>query len=109
MTVAQDDLFGSLFEHRDRRIDRLGNPLLELEAQVAWEAFRPLLDQVRHKVRKSSAGRKPWDEVLMFKALVIASLYNLSDEQLEFQIEDRRSFQRSLKIVETERQRSEDF
>jgi transposase, IS5 family len=44
MTVAQDDLFGSLFEHRDRRIDRLGNPLLELDAQVDWEAFRPLLD-----------------------------------------------------------------
>jgi IS5 family transposase len=30
----------------------------------------------------------------MFKSLVLASLYSLSDEQLEFQIEDRRSFQR---------------
>jgi IS5 family transposase len=39
---------------------------------------------------------KPWDGVLMFKALVIVSLYNLSDEQLEFQIEDRRSFQRFI-------------
>lgn len=96
MTTAQDDLFGSLFEHRDRRIDLLGNPLLELEAHVDWDAFRPLLDRVRHKVRKSSAGRKPWDGVLMFKALVLGSLYNLSDEQLEFQIEDRRSFQRFI-------------
>jgi len=84
MTTTQDDLFGSLFEHRDSRIDRLGDPLRELSAQVDWEAFRPLLDRIRNRVRKSSAGRKPWDGVLMFKALVLGSLYNLSDEQLEF-------------------------
>jgi hypothetical protein len=57
MRTAQDDLFGCLFEHRDRRIDRLGNPLLEFEAHVDWDAFRPLLDQVHYKFRKSSAGR----------------------------------------------------
>jgi transposase, IS5 family len=103
MKTPQADLFGFLFEHRDRRIDRLGNPLLELDAQVDWEAFRPLLEQVRNKVRKSSAGRKPWDVVMMFKALVLASLYNLSDEQLEFQIEDRRSFQRFIGLSDAKR------
>ena len=30
--------------------------------------------------RKSSAGRKPLDEVVIFKALVLQSLYNLSDD-----------------------------
>jgi IS5 family transposase len=74
----------------------LGNPLLELDAHIDWEAFRPLLERVRLQARKSSAGRKPWDVILMFKSLVLASLYNLSDEQLEFQIEDRRSFQRFI-------------
>jgi IS5 family transposase len=96
MTRHQDDLFGSLFEHRDQHLNRLGNPLLELDETIDWEAFRPLLDKVRLKERKSSAGRKPWDVILMFKGLVLASLYNLSDEQLEFQIEDRRSFQRFI-------------
>jgi len=43
MSTQQDDLFSSLFEHRDQRIDRLGNPLVELDANVDWEAFRPLL------------------------------------------------------------------
>lgn len=93
MISHQDDLLGSLFEHRDRRLDRLGNPLLELDEPIDWDTFRPLLDKARLKERKSSAGRKPWDVILMFKSLVLASLYNLSDEQLEFQIEDRRSFQ----------------
>jgi len=92
MTIQQNDLFSSLFEHRDQRIDRLGNPLMELDAAIDWEAFRPLLDKARLKERKSSAGRKRWDVILMFKGLVLASLYNLSDEQLEFQIEDRPSY-----------------
>ncbi|MGZ8213990.1 MAG: transposase, partial [Methylosarcina sp.] len=96
MTSPQDDLFGSLFEHRDQHIDRLGDPLLDLNTPIDWESFRPLLEGVRMKARKSSAGRKPWDVVLMFKAQVLASLYTLSDEQLEFQIEDRRSFQRFI-------------
>ena len=91
-TASQDELFGSLFEHRDQHLDRLGNPLVELEATVNWEAFRPILKKTCIKDRKSAAGQKPWDVVLMFKSLVLASLYGLSDEQLEFQIEDRRSF-----------------
>jgi hypothetical protein len=41
--------------------------------------------------RKSAAGRKPCDEVLIFKALIVHSLYNLSDEQMEYQLRDRLS------------------
>jgi hypothetical protein len=70
--------------------------LLELDANIDWEAFRPLLERVRIKTRKLSAGPKPWDVILMFKGLVLVSFYSLSDEQLEFQIEDRRSFQRFI-------------
>jgi IS5 family transposase len=46
--------------------------------------------------RRSAAGRKPWDEVLIFKALVVQALYNLSDEQTEYQLRDRLSFMRFL-------------
>ncbi len=50
------------------------------------EAYVPFVN------RKSSAGRKPWDEVLVFKCLVLQALYNLSDDQAEYQIRDRLSF-----------------
>ena len=33
--------------------------------------------------RKSAAGRKPWDEVLIFKVLVLQALYSLSDDAME--------------------------
>lgn len=87
------DLFGSLFDPQDNRLKQLGNPLLELDMTVDWDAFRPLLNKIHEKERKSQAGARPKDVVMMFKGLVIQNLYGLSDDQLEYQIEDRRSFQ----------------
>jgi transposase, IS5 family len=40
------------------------------------------------------SGRKPWDEVVIFKALVLLALYNLADDQAEYQLRDRLSFRR---------------
>jgi IS5 family transposase len=48
--------------------------------------------------RKSKAGRKPWDEIVMFKMIVLQQLYNLSDDQIEHQIRDRLSFMRFLDL-----------
>ena len=41
-------------------------------------------------------GRPPFDNLLMFKVLVIKRLYNLSFDQTEYQINDRISFMRFL-------------
>src|SRR5690606_13531030 len=41
-------------------------------------------------------GRKPYDVVAMFKILILQSLYNLSDHQIEFQVKDRLSFMNFL-------------
>jgi IS5 family transposase len=61
--------------------------------------FRPSLDAVWRSPmgeRKSPAGRKPWDAVVMFKTIVLCALYNLSDDQVEYQLRDRLSFMRFL-------------
>jgi IS5 family transposase len=49
--------------------------------------------------RKSVAGRKPWDEVAIFKALVLQALYNLFDDQVEYQLRDRLSLCASLRLL----------
>ena len=90
------DLFGSLFDLQDARLTKLKDPLAQLDEVVDWEKFRPLLARLRPTKRKSNAGAPRRDEVLMFKGLVIQHLYGLSDEQLEYQVEDRRSFQRFM-------------
>jgi len=83
-------------EFRMRKIDSNGDPLKRLNELVDWELFRPVLKQIRNKTRKSKAGRKPFDVVLMFKILILQSLYNLSDDAAEAQILDRLSFMRFL-------------
>lgn len=90
------DLFGSLFDLQDSRLDRLGNPLVALDRSIDWNAFRRTLNRVHNKEKRSNAGAKTKDVVMMFKGLVIQNLYGLSDDQLEYQLEDRRSFQRFL-------------
>lgn len=84
------------FEFRERKLDQNGDPLVQLNKTIPWEEFRAELETVRAKERKSSAGRKPYDVIVMFKILVLQSLYNLSDDATEFQILDRLSFMRFL-------------
>ena len=81
---------------RFRQLDEGGDPLPQLQKMVNWERFRPQLERIREQERRSNAGRKPFDVVLMFKVLVLQSLYNLSDDKTEFQIRDRLSFMRFL-------------
>ena len=91
----------------DRRLallEKLGDPLPKLERLVDWETFRSTLESVyRDKPRKSPAGRKPYDVVMMFKVLVLQQLYDLADEQTEYQIRDRHSFCRFLGLTSTKR------
>lgn len=51
---------------RYQKLSELGDPLEAIQAVVNWERFRPTLNQVSEKERKSNAGRKPLDPVLMF-------------------------------------------
>jgi len=89
------------FDLSDRyaSLDAKKDPLVEINEIVPWEEFHPLLEQVWRKPeaeRKSNAGRKPMDAVLMFKTPVLGALYNLSDDQVEYQVRDRLSFMRFL-------------
>ncbi len=47
---------------------------------------------------KSNAGRKPYDVILMFKILILQSLYNLAYDSLEMQILDKLVINREATI-----------
>ena len=81
---------------RLHKIDKNGDPLTKINETVNWEMFRPTLEKARDKGRKSNVGAKGYDIVLLFKILILQSLYNLSDDATEFQILDRHSFGRFL-------------
>lgn len=92
-------MLSGLFDWQTRfeQLDNGGDPLVKLNQIVDWELFRKSLETIRQiEDRKSNAGRKPFDVIIMFKIMILQSLYNLSDDQLEFQIRDRLSFMRFL-------------
>lgn len=95
--MKQSGLFD--LEFRLHKIDKNGDPLKRLNQLIDWEAFHPLLKKIRKKDNKSKAGRKPFDSVLMFKILILQSLYNLSDDATEAHILDRLSFMRFLGLT----------
>jgi IS5 family transposase len=68
---------------------------------VPFESFRAEIEAAvltPANEKKSNAGRKPIDVIVMFRMLVLQSLYNLSDEQVEYQVRDRLSFTRFLRL-----------
>jgi IS5 family transposase len=86
-------------DFRLTKLSQLGDPLQRLSAGVDFEIFREMLVEKLHIEPKAKGGRKPYDYVLMFKVLILQRYYNISDDQTEFQICDRLSFMRFLKLT----------
>ena len=83
-------------DERYERLSKAGDPLEKLNALVPWEVFRKPLVKALKRSDGARGGRPAFDPVVMFKILVLQALYNISDEQTEFQIQDRLSFMRFL-------------
>ena len=83
-------------DDRYEQLSKSGDPLEKLSDAVNFEAFRYRLNKALKRSERTKGGRPPYDPIMMFKVLVLQSLYNLSDEQSEFMIRDRLSFMRFL-------------
>src|SRR5215471_16191216 len=86
------------FDVDDRLADlsAKGDDLERLNAVVDFEAFRSDLEQAVARKDRSKGGRPAFDRVFMFKALILQTSHNLSDERTEYLIKDRLSFMRFL-------------
>ncbi|WP_242664383.1 IS5 family transposase [Chlorobium sp. N1] len=86
------------------RLTKLKDPLVKLESYINWNIFTPVLDVAFSKPsNKSRMGRPPFDRTMMFKILILQSLYSLSDDQMEYQITDRLSFRRFLGLKSSDK------
>ena len=68
---------------RNDRLDRIAAVL---------KSYR--FEKLLAKLEPEGAGRPPFEAIMMFKALLLAQLYNLSDAGLEESLNDRVSFRR---------------
>jgi transposase, IS5 family len=95
--AGQPGLFD--LDERYGALSAAGDPLERLRSVVDLELFRGELDAALERSDRARGGRPPYDAVLMFKVLVLQTLYTLSDDQTEYQIRDRLSFMRFLGLA----------
>ncbi|MCC7004669.1 IS5 family transposase [Candidatus Nomurabacteria bacterium] len=94
----------SLFTEQDRenRLNEKANPLEEFKTLIDWEIYRDELESM-FAYKNGKGGRPAYDAVMMFKILFLQRLYNLSDDEMEFHLLDRRSFQKFLEIEKSDK------
>ena len=84
------------YEYQLESINQHQPPLQKLDKVIDWELFRAPIEEAFRIEPKGPGGRTPFDRLMMFKMAILQRYYNLSDEQTEFQIKDRLSFQQFL-------------
>ena len=78
-------------------LSKLGDRLEWLNKVMDWRIFEETLERVRpDKTKRGVGGRPPFSNGMLFKVVILQALYNISDDQMEFQINDRLSWQRFL-------------
>ena len=83
-------------EVQQAKLEKLGDKLIAMKEKIEWESFREIIEKAIGKPNYAKGGRPAWDVILMFKIVMLQQWYNLSDGNMEYQINDRLSFQRFL-------------
>jgi transposase, IS5 family len=95
--AGQPGFFDS--DERLKALSAAGDPLERLAKVIDFEVFRGDLERALSRSDRAKGGRPPYDPVLMFKVLVLQTLYTLSDDQTEYQLKDRLSFMRFVGLA----------
>jgi hypothetical protein len=86
-SAIETDLFAEQ-PHREK-IDTLGDPLAETEAAIDFATLAAEVDRIAPRPTSPRGGRPPFPAETMVRILVLKRLYNLSDEQMDYQLLDR--------------------
>jgi len=91
-SAIKTDLFTD--QHHKQMLDKLGDPLTEIAACIDFGALAAQVDRIAPRPASHQGGRPPFPTETMVRILILKRLYNLSDEQMEYQLLDRMSYQR---------------
>ena len=86
------DLFADA--SRKRKLDTNGDPLQVIAQHIDFAHLAALVEAFIERSDGRKGGRPPYPTEVMVRILVLKRLYNLSDEQMEYQLLDRMSYQR---------------
>ena len=86
-----ENLVDFALQAKFEKVKKLRNNLDEINKLFNWRKF------LKYFPTKSSfVGRPEYEKILMIKILFLQGCYGLSDEEMEYQIHDRLSFQEFL-------------
>jgi len=81
-------------QQRDKKLVQYTASLDRMAELVDFVAVAAAVDGACPRPDRGKGGRPPYATALMVKVVFLQALYNLSDEECEHQLLDRRSFQR---------------
>jgi len=90
------DLIDFALKEKYNKVKKLRSNLEEIKKLIDWKSIAEQLPD-----KESNMGRRPYEKEFMIKILFLQSCYTISDEELEFQINDRLSFQQFLNFPKT--------
>ena len=85
------------FRDEQEKVSKLKNKKSVLTCcseSIPWKAFCPLLEKGDNQECNSNDSRKRIDPLILFKMLVLQQLFNLINEELKFQANERRTFEK---------------
>jgi IS5 family transposase len=85
------------FDEKEKleKLTKLGDPLVKLKRYINFDEFGEILEKELCR-EGDKTGRPPYNMTFKFKILILQRLYNFSDEEMEYQINDRQSLPRFL-------------
>lgn len=89
-----------LFDYQDH-VDRLSKRLTSLDHLnefIDWKSFRRYLRRPFKNQSHDKGGRPAFDEIFMFKILVLQRIHDLSDEQTDLAVMERLTWHRFLGV-----------
>lgn len=98
-SAVKFDLFADAA--RKRKIEALGDPLQRIARRIDFEHLTQVLEELLPRTDARKGGRPPYPSSVMVRILVLKYLNNLSDEQMEYQLLDRMSYQRFCLLTDS--------
>ena len=84
-----------ILKEKYKKIRGLGDRLALMKEQIDWKPFIKIVESAFDD-NDETGGRPHTDEIVVVRCLLLQSWYGLSDPELEFQCNDRISFQNFL-------------
>jgi len=79
------------------KLSKFGDRLQDFKIMINWNKFIPIVSKC-YRDNQETGGRPHTDEIVLVRTLILQSMYNLSDPELEFQCHDRLSFRNFLEF-----------